>query len=161
MGIFNFILGDDSRIDDILFYQSIFKEGDKMRSGFKQIIILSIVYGLLSMVLTGCVPLVVGAMVGAGGYAITSKDTIQGDTDKSYDRLFDAAIRVSKIRGTISQEDSSRGYIELKVESSRVWIRLVRLTRATTRIKISARKYHLSDLELAQEFFTKIIEEAR
>lgn len=109
----------------------------------------------------GCAPLIVGAAVGAvGGHAV-SRDTIQGETDKSYDSLWNAALLVAKIRGQIKAKEPQRGYIELEAESSKVYIRLIRLTRATTRLKVSARKYHLPNLALAQDIFVKIMEETR
>lgn len=110
---------------------------------------------------SGCVPLIIGSAVGAlGGYAI-SNDTIQGETDKLYDSLWSSAQMMSRARGVIRQEDSSGGSIELEVESSRVWIKLIRLTQATTRLKVSARKHHLPNLSLAQDLFVKIMENAK
>lgn len=108
----------------------------------------------------GCIPFIVGGTVGAlGGYAV-SKDAIQGETDKSYSSIWNSALTVSRIRGTIKQEDNARGYIELETDSSRVWIRLVRLTRASTRLRVSARnKFRLPNIDLAQDIFTKIMEE--
>lgn len=113
-------------------------------------------------VVSGCVPLMVGGAVGAvGGYAI-SKDTIQGETDKRYEALWNSALMVSRIKGTIKQEDAAKGYLELESDGNRVWVRLVRLTRSATRLKISARnKLHLPNIGLAQEMYVKIIEEAR
>lgn len=109
----------------------------------------------------GCAPLIIGGAVGAvGGYAI-SKDTIQGETDKSYDSIWEAALTVSKIRGEIKYEDKTKGYIELEAESSKVYVRLIRLTTATTRLKVSARKYHFPNMSLAQDIFTKIMDQAR
>ena len=111
--------------------------------------------------LCGCAPLLVGAAVGGlGGYAI-SRDTIQGETDKSYDSLWRAAVTVGGIRGEIVQKDVLRGYLEVREGASRVKISLVRLTRATTRVKISARKYHFPDLNRAQDVFVKIMEQAK
>lgn len=105
----------------------------------------------------GCLPLMIGAAAGGlGAYAI-SNDTIQADSDKDYTCLWDSALNVAKIRGIVQQEDASRGYIELSAESSKVQIRLIRLTQATTRIKISARKYSFPNLELAQDLFVKIM----
>lgn len=122
---------------------------------------LYFLFPFILLSILGCAPLIIGSTMGAlGAYAI-SKDTIQGDTDKPYDSLWDAALTVSRIRGNIKQEDRQRGYIELEAGSSRVGIRLIRLTRATTRLRISARKYHLPDLGLAQEMFAKITEETR
>lgn len=115
-------------------------------------------------VVSGCVPLIVGGAVGAGavgGYAI-SKDTIQGETDKRYEALWNSALMVSRIKGTIKQEDAVKGFLELESDGNRVWVRLVRLTRSATRLKISARnKLHLPNIGLAQEMYVKIIEEAR
>lgn len=116
---------------------------------------------LLIVNLSGCVPLIVGGALGAAGAYAVSKDTIQGETDKPYDSLWEAAVAVSKIRGTIKQEDSSKGYIELQADASKVYIRLIRLTQATTRLKVSARKYHMPNISLAQEIFLKIEEQAR
>jgi len=107
--------------------------------------------------LCGCAPLIIGAAAGGlGAYAI-SKDTVQGDSDKDFDLLWESAINVSRQYGITQQENISTGYIELTVDSSKVWIRLVRLTRATTRVRISARKFHFPNMELAQDLFVKII----
>jgi hypothetical protein len=138
-----------------LFYKSFFKKGTKMR----KIIAFFIPYILVGVL--GCAPLIVGGAVGAlGGYA-ASKDTIQGDTDKSYDSLWNSALMVSNIRGKIKYEDMAKGYIELEAESSKVYIRLVRLTAATTRLSVSARKYHFPNLDLAQDIYVKIMEQVK
>jgi len=121
------------------------------------------IYFFLPLVLLnimGCIFVLGGAAGALGAYGV-SRDTIRAETDKPYNMLWDSALTVSRIRGTIIQEDSQKGYIELQVESSRVWIRLIRLTQATTRIRISARRYHLPNLDLAQDIFVKIMEEAR
>lgn len=113
------------------------------------------------MVISGCAPLIVGGAVGAlGGYAI-SKDTVEGETDRPYNSLWESALMVSKIRGQVKYQDALKGYIELEAESSRVQIRLIRLTAATTRIRVSARKYHFPNMDLAQDIFVKIIEQAK
>ena len=111
--------------------------------------------------LAGCAPLIVGAAVGAvGGYAV-SRDTIQGDSDKPYEALWNAALKVAEIRGKIRQEDVNAGMIRLDAESSIIEIRLIRLTRAATKIRISARRYHFPNLALAQDLYVKIIDQVR
>jgi hypothetical protein len=116
---------------------------------------------LLLVSLAGCVPLVVGAAAGGlGGYAI-SNDTIQGERDNSYERLWGSAVRVSAVRGTIKREDKLKGCIDLDVDSGKAWVRLIRVTRATTRLKVAARKHHLPDLSLAQDMFVKIMDGAK
>ncbi len=124
----------------------------------RRIIFLSVLYSLLSALLMGCVPVIVGATVGAlGGYAI-SKDTVCGDTDKSYDTLWNSALTISKIRGKLKQEDKLKGYIELEADSSLVRINVIKLTRTTNRLRISARKYGFPNLGLSQDLFIKILE---
>lgn len=109
----------------------------------------------------GCIPLIIGAATGAlGGYAV-SKDTIQGESDKPYDSLWYAAKTIARSRGIIKEEDSLKGYLKLEIEASQVWIRLIRITRATTRLRISSRKRHLPNLALAEELYTKIMGELR
>ena len=125
----------------------------------KKIAVLLLPFAFLNLL--GCAPLILGTAAGALGAYVVSKDTIQGDTDKPYESLWDAALAISKIRGTIKQEDTRKGYIELEAERSRVWIRLIRLTRSTTRLKIAARRYHLPNLELAQDMYAKIMDEAK
>ncbi|MFH1269651.1 MAG: hypothetical protein ABIH75_01150, partial [Candidatus Omnitrophota bacterium] len=76
----------------------------------KKIKLFLILFLLVSI--SGCAPLIIGGAVGAlGGYAV-SKDTIQGETDRSYDSLWAAAYTVSKIRGEIKYDDKMKGYIE-------------------------------------------------
>ena len=111
--------------------------------------------------ISGCAPLIIGSAVGAlGGYAI-SRDTVQGETDIEYDRLWNAVVTVARIKGTIKSEDYTRGCLTAEAETSKVWVRLIRLTKATTRLRVSARKYHLPNLNLAQDLFVKIMEQAK
>jgi hypothetical protein len=150
-------LGHNLSPDGFLFHQGIFKKRNQVKKINFLIFLIPLIFSI-----AGCVsPLIVGGAVGAlGGYAI-SKDTIQGDTDTPYERLWEAALTVGKYRGIVRQEDNMRGYIELEAESSRVLIRLIRLTKATTRVRVSSRKYHLPNLNLAEDLFQKIMAEAK
>lgn len=112
---------------------------------------------LLTINLTGCAPIIIGGALGAMGVIAVSRDTIQADTDKAYDGIWEAAIRVTGARGTITKEDKSKGYIDMENKSMRVFIRMDRLTRSTVRIKVSARKHHLPNIEEAQDIFAKIM----
>ena len=114
---------------------------------------------LLTVVCSGCLPFIVGGAVGAlGGYAV-SQDTIEGETDKDYNALWDAAKTVAGIRGVIKTEDETRGYMEMEVNSSRVIVQLLRLTKTTVRVKVSARnKLGLPNISLAEDIFVKILE---
>jgi hypothetical protein len=114
---------------------------------------------LFSFVSSGCVPLIVGGAGVLGGYAI-SKDTIQGETDKDYNTLWNAVKTVAKIKGTIKTEDKTKGYLELTVDSSRVVVQLSRLTKTANRLRVSARRMGLPNIDLAQDIFVKILEQA-
>ena len=109
----------------------------------------------------GCAPLVVGAALGvAGGYAV-SKDTVIADSDKPYDRLWDKAIENGVYRGEIKNQNRQKGRVEIESAHSRIWVSFIRLTAATTRVKVSARTYRLPDLQLAQDVMVKILEQAK
>jgi len=156
LDILGYLLGHNFRINYPLFYKGVFKKGAKMKRILFSVSIIPFIFISL-----GCVPLIIGGAAGALGAYSVSKDTIQGETDKPYGALWSSAVMVSRIRGTIKQEDSTKGVIELGDGPNQVWIRLIRLTQATTRLRISARKYHLPNVELAQDLFVKIIEEAK
>ncbi|MFH1398013.1 MAG: DUF3568 family protein [Candidatus Omnitrophota bacterium] len=118
---------------------------------------------IFSMIASGCAPILIGAAVGAGavgGYAM-SKDTIETDLDKSYESIWNSALLISKDYGNIKYENNARGYLELEQGPLHIWIKLSRMTRATTRIRVRVRKYHLPNMALAQEIFAKIIQETR
>ncbi|HTZ11036.1 MAG TPA: DUF3568 family protein [Candidatus Margulisiibacteriota bacterium] len=123
-----------------------------------------ILYPLLAffliLTISGCWFIVGGAAGAAVAYA-ASKDTIQGETDKDYDLLWNAAVKVCRIRGKVQSENYSKGEIELGADSSKVWVQLIRITQATVRLKVSARQYHFPNMNLAQELFTKIMDEAK
>ena len=126
----------------------------------KKFILVLILFYLICLN-SGCVPLIIGGAAGAVGACAVSKDTIQGDFDKSFDSLWNAAYSVSKTQGTVKREDPDRGFINFEAKSSKVEIHLVRLTQKATRLRVSARKHHFPNLNLAQDIFTKIMEEAR
>lgn len=116
---------------------------------------LAVAMALLT--LTGCVPLLLMTIGGISVYAV-SRDTLQGDSDTSYESLWDAAMTVCKARGTLLKEEFTSGVIEADARPSKIWVRFERLTPSTTRVRVSARKYKLPNLQLAQEVFIKILE---
>ena len=123
--------------------------------------IVFLILAIVSLSNMGCAALFIGAAAGGVGMYAASNDAIQGETDIAYETVWNAAARVAKIRGTISKEDSSAGVIELEAESSKIWIRVIRLTAATTRVRVAARKYKLPNVTLAQDMFVKIIDQAK
>lgn len=116
---------------------------------------------LIALASSGCAALLLGVAAGGVGMYAASSDAIQGESVMSYETLWHAAREVSRIRGTISKEDYKAGVIELDAESSKVWIRVIRLTSETTRLRVAARKFKLPNLTLAQDMFLKIMDEAK
>lgn len=158
MGIFTGIMGRDFIINHFLFYKSILKKGSQM----KKILFFLLSISFITTTLSGCAAVVAGTAIGAAGGYAASKDTIQGDTDKPYDSLWNTSQDVARSRGTIKEDNYTKGTIKLVAsDSSLVWIKLIRMTRATTRLRVSSRRFHLPKLELAQELYTKIMDEVR
>jgi hypothetical protein len=115
----------------------------------------------LALISPGCAPLIIGSAAGAAGAYAASRDTIEGDTDKSYKGLWKSAAALADNYGTIKQQDDRKGYIEVKSAMGSVSIRIVRLTQHANRVKVSARNtYHLPDLAEAQRIYTRIIDGA-
>jgi len=118
--------------------------------------------GILSVAVSGCAPLLVGAAVGGAGVYAAGKDTTEGEIGRPYTDVWAAAVRVAGIMGTVTRQDVSSGVLELKTaESSKVWIRVMHLTRETSRLRVAARKYKLPHLVLAQDVYGKIANEAK
>jgi len=156
LGYFIIILGFYSGAGVFLLQKDILQERDTMSK-----VALFLILALFSANLSGCAPLIIGAAAGGlGAYAIT-KDTVQGESDKSFDTLWESAMTVSRIRGVVKQDDLARGHIELVADGAYVWIDIIRLTQATTRVRIAARKYRLPNLGLAQDLYVKIVSEAK
>ena len=116
---------------------------------------------VLCLLGSGCVPLLIGAAAGGLGAYAVSNDTIEGDTDTPFASLWDAAVEIAKVRGTVKIEDYNRGYIEVDAKPHKIWIKLSRLTETATRVRISSRKNHFPDLKMAQDVFVRIHERAR
>jgi hypothetical protein len=128
--------------------------------GPKQSFLRPILFAIGCLFCAGCAPLIIGAAVGGGAAYMTSKDTMQVDTDKSFNAVYSAALMVAKIRGNVKQEDSYRGSLYVETDNGKVWINIIRLTRSTVRLKVSARKFHMPNIELAQDICAKIIAQA-
>ena len=108
----------------------------------------------------GCVAVFWAAAGGVGVFA-ASKDTLQGEFDISYDRLWDSSLTVMKYRGAVTNQAVEQGTIEGLDGKTKVWIKLERVTQATTRLRVSARRYKMPNLEVAQQVYTKIIEQVK
>jgi hypothetical protein len=139
-----------------LFCKGILKEGSRLRLNLK---ILFSLFLICCLFLSGCIFVIAG--VGAlGGYAI-SKDTIQGETEKSFESLWGTSLDVLSIMGIVYTEHESKGIIEAKIGASDVKVVIEELTARTARLRVSARKYLLPDISLAQRLYIKIIQNSK
>ena len=105
----------------------------------------------------GCVaPLLLVGAGAVGGYAVT-RDTFEGITSKSQDEIWDAANKVATIMGAVEGNDRRRGEIDAKINGASVHITLVQVNLTTTKLRVKARKGIFPSIGIAQEVYTKII----
>lgn len=117
-------------------------------------IILIFIVGLL---ISGCVPLIIGGVGILGGYAI-SRDTVAIEMSRDEEDIWRAAKEVVSKLGIIETADDDIKVLEANIYSSSVVIRVERLTDATNRLRVKARKFLLPNVGLAQKVFVKIIQ---
>jgi len=122
--------------------------------------IVFLVIMTIPLFLWGCIFMVAGAVGALGGYAI-SNDTIQGEIDKTFESIWKNSREVLEILGSIITEDKARGFIEAKVNGANVKIMIEQLTPKTTRFRVSARKYLLPKINLAQTIYIKVVQKAK
>ena len=106
--------------------------------------------------LSGCFYVVLGGVAAAGGYAV-SKDTIQGETEKDFHDVWDAAVEIVSIMGTVSSESRDLGKIQAMVNGAKVTVNVIQLTPSATRLKVKARKSLFPSITNAQNIFVKIM----
>lgn len=111
-------------------------------------------------IFSGCVPLLIG--VGAvGGYAI-SKDTLQAEIDARFSDTYRASEDVLlEMDAEMKYQDSHAGRLEASLSGSLVKIRIESLTDSAQRIRVSARKMFLPDMNLANRILVKIIKKLK
>ena len=115
---------------------------------------------IMGLYICGCAAFVVGSAVGLlGGYAI-SRDTVQGETEKDYDSLWNAAAEVLDKMGASEIDDSNKGVVRAKIGKSKVYITMEQLTPHTARLRVKCRKNIMPDLSLSQKLYVRIVEQA-
>lgn len=110
----------------------------------------------LSLMLSGCVPLVIAGAGAVGGYSV-SRDTVEGVTASSQDEIWDAAQKVLAIMGTLSESDRNKGEMKGQVNGATVTVSLLPINLTTTKLRVKARKNILPRVGVAQDVYTKIM----
>ena len=105
---------------------------------------------------SGCAIFLLGAGA-AGGIAI-SDDTMEGNFDKNFDRVWKITREVIMHDGFIRLEDKPHGKLEAEIKKSQVEVELSQLTPQTVRLRIKARKGYklLPDMDLANSLHNRI-----
>ncbi len=90
-----------------------------------------------------------------------SADTVQSYVDRNFDSLWKISVSVLEKMGSISEKNKHAGLIKAVVEKSNITIKLEKVTRKTTRLKISARKTYklLPNINLATKVNNRIVKE--
>ena len=112
------------------------------------------------LVFSGCFYVISGAVGVLGGYAI-SRDTIQGEIDIPFGDLWFSSVDVLDVMGVLIAEDQAKGLIEAKVNGAEVKVTIYELTSKTARLRVSARKYMLPQINLAQKIYIKAVSRAK
>ena len=105
---------------------------------------------------SGCWFLIVGGAGAVGGYAIT-QDTFQGVSSKGQEELLTAARKVLSVMGTITDDRSKDGEIVAMVYGNHVVVDVIQINLTTSKLRVKARKDLLPSRAIAQEVYTKII----
>ncbi|MBF0504223.1 MAG: hypothetical protein HQL14_03875 [Candidatus Omnitrophica bacterium] len=105
---------------------------------------------------SGCWFLVIGGVGAVGGYAVT-RDTFEGVSAKGQEELVDAARKVLSIMGTIKEEHPKDGTIEATVYGNHVTVSVIQVNLTTSKLRVKARNGIFPRLGVAQEVYTKII----
>ncbi len=121
---------------------------------FKRFKILLLVF--CAMGLTGCVYLVVGGLGAVGGYVV-SPDTVEGITGHDAVSVFESAVDMLSIMGTISEKNQAGGMIIAKVYNAKVTVSIFSMGDRTVKLTVKARKAFIPKISIAQDVFVKIV----
>jgi hypothetical protein len=105
---------------------------------------------------SGCAFLIIGGAGAIGGYALT-RDTFEGVSGKGQEELVDAAHKVLSIMGTITDERPKDGEIVAIVYGNHVTVDIIQINLTTSKLRVKARKDLLPSIGVAQEVYTKIM----
>lgn len=111
---------------------------------------------VISFLIQGCVPVLVGGGVVAG-YTL-SNDSAIGNVNVSYRELWDVCKAVLEEEKTVFiKYKESQGYLVGKIGDYKIKIRIETIGENVQKLKVSARKYFLPRPQFAQTIFLKII----
>lgn len=86
-----------------------------------------------------------------------SPDTVEGYVGRDAVDVWQAAVEIVSIMGTIQEENQESGLLRARIVNTEVTILIYEMRPLTTRMIVKARKYHLPRIKTAQDVYTKII----
>ncbi len=104
---------------------------------------------------SGCIYVLAGGLGAVGGYAI-SPDTVEGESESSYDAAWDSAVDILGIMGTVNAKDYKAGTIDATVDGSKVNMDISQISSSDVRLRVKARKNMLPNIKVAQDVFVKV-----
>ena len=110
--------------------------------------------GLAVLSLTSCVYLVAGGIGALGGYVV-SPDTVEGVTDHDYLTVWDAAVEIAGIMGTIREKYESSGIVVAKISGSKVTVTVTQMGENTVKLSVKSRKWFFPRINTSQDVFVK------
>ena len=114
--------------------------------------------GALFLLLTGCIPLIVGGGI-VTGYAL-SNDSAMGNVKCEYRVLWDLCLdKLETMEAEVLYANESRGKIKAKVSDNSVTIKITTAGSELQRLKVTARKFLLPKPQFAQKVFFKIVQD--
>ena len=119
---------------------------------------ISSVLLIVAVLVSGCVPLLLGAGL-VTGYML-SNDYAMGTISADYRTLWDVSLdTVTSPEYTILEADESKGTIRIKDSDVDVTLKIDSLGVEEQRLKVAARKYLIPQPSYAQKVFFRIIRE--
>ncbi|MCK4912397.1 MAG: hypothetical protein KAS05_01600 [Candidatus Omnitrophica bacterium] len=116
------------------------------------------IIGLILSVLliTGCVPVLIGAGL-VTGYSL-SNSTASGNVETEYRVLWDLCLdELETMDAEILLSDESKGVIKAKLSEHKVVVKISSINMDTQRLRVSARQLLMPKAQFAQKIFLKLI----
>ena len=117
----------------------------------RQLALLSFVFAC-----SGCVYLIVGGIGALGGYVV-SPDTVEGVTNHDMDTVWDTAIDVIGIMGTIEEQSKAGGVLISRVNGCKVTVTISTINKSNVKVNVKARKTFFPKITVAQDVFVKVM----
>lgn len=116
--------------------------------------VISLVLGLV--LLTGCVPVLIGAGV-VTGYTL-SNAAASGNIKIEYRVLWDLCLdKLEEMEAEVLVSNESQGIIKARLSEHSVAIKINSISVDTQRLKVSARQLLIPKAQFAQKIFLKLI----